>query len=88
MKIAESPNKMVHYSFISLHFKPSFPVVISILLKGISSDVLAWKMCLHLLTMLCFTCVEEKLEQNSVRKPLLLTMMHFNPISTGLFVSL
>ena len=67
--------------FISLHFKPLFLVFISVLLK-LSKESLRQgglrccsleNICLQ--CWLCFTCVEEKLEQNLVRKLLLLTLM-------------
>ena len=74
--------KTVHQSSISLHFKPLFLVFISVLLKlskesfrqgglrccSLENICLQWWLCQ-------LTCIEEKLEQNSVRKPLLLTLM-------------
>ena len=76
-------NKTVHQS---LYFKPLFLVSISVLSK-LSKESLQQgglrccspeNICLQ--WWLCFTCVEEKLEQNLVRKPLLLTLMT-NPVA-------
>ena len=63
-----------------MHFKPLFLVFISVLCKLLKESLRQGGLrCCSLEICpqwwLCFTCVEEKLEQNLVRKPLLLTLM-------------